>query len=161
VKLSYMDGVEVQTVAHALDLHPFMLSRWREEVRDGVVKGRRRRVDLPPRSARELKQLQALNREQAVSPNPRAARVLLEHSESANSIAWRRGRIGSGLATSRTSRSPARGAIWRSSWIATRGGRFAQEADLHDRQGRPLNAGALARGKKDKTSWASSCSPPS
>jgi transposase InsO family protein len=63
VKLSHMDGVEVQTVAYALDIHPFMLSRWRKEVRDGVVKGRRWRVDLPPRSARELKQLQALKRE--------------------------------------------------------------------------------------------------
>lgn len=66
VKLSHMSGVEVQTVAHALDIHPFMLSRWRKEVRDGVVKGRRRRVDLPTRSAREIKQLQALKRERAM-----------------------------------------------------------------------------------------------
>jgi transposase len=43
-----------------------MLSRWRKEVRDGVVKGRRRRVDLPTRSAREIKQLQALKRERAM-----------------------------------------------------------------------------------------------
>lgn len=39
VKLSHMPGVEVQTVANALDIHPFMLSRWRKEVRDGVLKG--------------------------------------------------------------------------------------------------------------------------
>jgi len=45
VKLSHMAGVEVQTVANALDVHPFMLSRWRKEVRDGVLKGRARRVD--------------------------------------------------------------------------------------------------------------------
>jgi transposase len=32
VKLSHMPGVEVQTVANALDIHPFMLSRWRKEV---------------------------------------------------------------------------------------------------------------------------------
>ena len=45
VKLSHMPGVEIQTVAHALDIHLFMLSRWRKEVRDGVVKGRIRSGD--------------------------------------------------------------------------------------------------------------------
>ena len=63
VKLSHMPGVEVQTVANALDIHPFMLSRWRKEVRDGVLKGRARRLDLPRRPAREMKQLQALKRD--------------------------------------------------------------------------------------------------
>jgi len=66
VKLSDMAGVEVQTVATALDIHPFMLSRWRKEVRDGVLKGRARRVAVPSRRARELKQLQALQREHAL-----------------------------------------------------------------------------------------------
>ena len=66
VKLSHMPGVEVQTVANALDVHPFMLSRWRKEVRDGVLRGRARRVVVPSRSARELKQLQALKREHAL-----------------------------------------------------------------------------------------------
>lgn len=66
VKLSHMPGVEVQTVANALDIHPFMLSRWRKEVRDGVVKGRARRVELPARPAREIKQLQALKRDYAM-----------------------------------------------------------------------------------------------
>src|SRR5215467_16192959 len=66
VKLSHMPGVEVQTVANALDIHPFMLSRWRKEVRDGVIRGRARRVDLPARPAREIKQLQALRRDYAM-----------------------------------------------------------------------------------------------
>jgi transposase len=66
VKLSHMAGVEVQTVANALDIHPFMLSRWRKEVRDGVLKGRARRVDLPSRPAREIKELQALKRDYAL-----------------------------------------------------------------------------------------------
>jgi len=66
VKLSHMPGVEVQTVATALDIHPFMLSRWRKEVRDGVLRGRARRVELPSRPAREIKQLQALKREHAM-----------------------------------------------------------------------------------------------
>ena len=36
VKLSQLRGVEVQAVAEALDIHPFMLSRWRKEVRDAT-----------------------------------------------------------------------------------------------------------------------------
>jgi len=32
VKLSQRDGVKVQDVAEALDIHPFMLSRWRKDV---------------------------------------------------------------------------------------------------------------------------------
>jgi len=66
VKLSRMPGVEVQTVANALDIHPFMLSRWRKEVREGVLKGRARRMDVPSRSAREIEQLQTLRREHAM-----------------------------------------------------------------------------------------------
>ena len=66
VRLSQMPGVEVQTVAHALHIHPFMLSRWRKEAREGVLKGRARRVDVPSRPAREIKQLQALRREHAM-----------------------------------------------------------------------------------------------
>ena len=44
VKLSQLKGVEVQAVADALEIHPFMLSRWRKEARDGVLRGR---VSLP------------------------------------------------------------------------------------------------------------------
>jgi transposase len=66
VKLSHMPGVDVQTVANAIDIHPFMLSRWRKEVRDGVLKGRARPVEVPSRPARELKQLQELKRAHAM-----------------------------------------------------------------------------------------------
>jgi transposase len=37
VKLSSLPGVRVQDMAGALDIHPFMLSLWRKEVRDGVI----------------------------------------------------------------------------------------------------------------------------
>lgn len=40
VKLSQLKGVEVQAVADALEIHPFMLSKWRKEARDGVLRGR-------------------------------------------------------------------------------------------------------------------------
>jgi transposase len=67
VKLSGMPGVQVQTVANALDVHPFMLSRWRKEVRDGVLKGRAKGgvVEARP-AAREIKRLQTLEREHAM-----------------------------------------------------------------------------------------------
>ena len=67
VKLSQLKGVEVQAVADALEIHPFMLSRWRKEARDGVLRGR---VSLPkvvqaPR-ARDMKRFQALKRAHAL-----------------------------------------------------------------------------------------------
>ena len=64
VKLSAMPGVQVQTVANALDIYPFMLSRWRKEARDGVRRGRARRVEGGPR--REIKRLPVLEREHAM-----------------------------------------------------------------------------------------------
>jgi transposase len=66
VKLSGMPGVQVQTVADALDIHPFMLSRWRKEARDGVLKGRAKRGVVESRRAREITRLQALEREHAM-----------------------------------------------------------------------------------------------
>ena len=66
VKLSRMAGVQVQTVADALDIHPFMLSRWRKEARDGILPGRVKRVDVASRPAREIKRLQVLEGEHAM-----------------------------------------------------------------------------------------------
>ncbi len=37
VKLSHLPGVQVKDVAEALDIHPFMLSRWRKEYREGII----------------------------------------------------------------------------------------------------------------------------
>ena len=67
VQLSQLPGVEVQAVADALEIHPFMLSGWRKEARDGVLRGR---VPMPkavtvPRAS-QVKQLQALRQRYAV-----------------------------------------------------------------------------------------------
>ena len=65
VKLSELKGVQVQDVADALDIHPFMLSRWRKEVREGRL---RARVAVA-RQARErgrVEQLSALKRQYAL-----------------------------------------------------------------------------------------------
>jgi len=39
VKLASSPDVEVQAVAEALGIHPFMLSRWKKEYREGTLKG--------------------------------------------------------------------------------------------------------------------------
>jgi transposase len=59
VRLSLQEGIQVQTVAAALAIHPFMLSRWRKEARDGRLRGRAPKAP-PPGPAREIAQLQAL-----------------------------------------------------------------------------------------------------
>lgn len=40
VKLASAPDIEVQAVAEALSIHPFMLSRWKKEYREGRLKGR-------------------------------------------------------------------------------------------------------------------------
>jgi transposase len=54
----------VQTVAAALAIHPFMLSKWRKDAREGRLRGA-----APPPTAqrrRELARLQTLEREYAL-----------------------------------------------------------------------------------------------
>lgn len=63
VRLSHQPGIEVQAVAAALDIHPFMLSKWRKEVRDGTLRGRGRNLPRVPR--REVQRLQALEQAHA------------------------------------------------------------------------------------------------
>ena len=64
VQLSQQPGIQVQTVAAALDIHPFMLSKWRKQVRDGVLRGQGRDLTVPPR--REIQRLQELERAHAL-----------------------------------------------------------------------------------------------
>ena len=40
VRLTEIEGVLVKDVAEALDIHPFMLSRWRKDAREGRIKAR-------------------------------------------------------------------------------------------------------------------------
>src|SRR5215204_6023658 len=61
VRLSQQPGIQVKTVAAALAIHPFMLSKWRKDARDGELRGRPSNAS-PPGPAREIAQLQALER---------------------------------------------------------------------------------------------------
>lgn len=61
VSLSDQPGVLIKDVADSLCIHPFMLSRWRKEVRDGVLSG------IPPapdtEAVAELKRLREVERQ--------------------------------------------------------------------------------------------------
>jgi transposase len=60
VKLSSLPGVLVQDVASALDVHPFMLSLWRRQVREGVIVARASKLDVE--TTAELRRLRELER---------------------------------------------------------------------------------------------------
>ena len=65
VRLSEQPGLQVKTVAAALEIHPFMLSKWRKDVREGLIRGRAPKAP-PPGPAREIAQLQALEKAHAL-----------------------------------------------------------------------------------------------
>lgn len=69
VKLSQLDGVMVKDVAEALDIHPFMLGRWRREVRQGKIKARvavAKEARKPARSGAEMDAFARLKRSHAL-----------------------------------------------------------------------------------------------
>jgi len=55
VQLSSQPGVLIKDVARSLDIHPFMLSKWRKQVRDGELVGK-----PPPIEATAVAELQRL-----------------------------------------------------------------------------------------------------
>ena len=61
VKLSQMRGVAVGDVAESLCIHPFMLSRWRKQAREGLIvtKG----IEVEKAVAAELKALRQMKRD--------------------------------------------------------------------------------------------------
>jgi transposase len=66
VQLSLLEGVQVQGVAKTLDIHPFMLSRWRKEYREGNLKiDKRKKVKGMTKDKKELSRLKQLEKENA------------------------------------------------------------------------------------------------
>jgi transposase len=61
VRLSQLQGVRVQDVAESLYIHPFMLSRWRKQAREGLImtKG----VEVDKEVAAELKALRRVKKD--------------------------------------------------------------------------------------------------
>ena len=61
VRLSLHPEIQTQDVAHALDIHLFMLSKWKQDYREGRLKPLRVLRRDPEKAAlqRQVKQLQA------------------------------------------------------------------------------------------------------
>ena len=78
VRLSELPGVEVRDVAASLYIHPFMLSRWRKEAREGriMTKG----VEIEKEVAAELKELRRMKKQYE--------RLKLEHEILKKAIAF-------------------------------------------------------------------------
>ena len=60
VRLSNAPGARVMDVAEALDIHPFMLSLWRRQVRERVIVARASKLDV--QTTAELRRLRDLER---------------------------------------------------------------------------------------------------
>ena len=66
VQLSLLEGVQVQEVAKTLDIHPFMLSRWRKEYREGkLIADNRKTVTPMAKDKKELSRVKQLEKENA------------------------------------------------------------------------------------------------
>lgn len=98
VRLSRLPGVAVQDVAESLYIHPFMLSRWRKQAREGLImtKG----VTLDPAVAAELKELRRVKKAYE--------QLKLEHDLLKKAIAFTSSRKTRSSPASRTSKEPTR-----------------------------------------------------
>lgn len=65
VKLSNMEGVEVGDVARTFDIHPWMLSKWRTQVKLGLIRGSAKGVPNPAVKRGELRQLRSVKKQLA------------------------------------------------------------------------------------------------
>lgn len=61
VQMSQQAGVLIKDVAESLCIHPFMLSKWRKQVRDGALKGRP--PPLEPLAVAELQRLREVEQQ--------------------------------------------------------------------------------------------------
>ena len=61
VRLSELPDVTIQDVADSLYIHPFMLSRWRKQVREGEIMAKG--VAIDKETAAELKELRRMKKD--------------------------------------------------------------------------------------------------
>ena len=54
VQLSFVVGVTIKSVAETLDIHPFMLSRWRKEYREGLIVADKRKKTPGQSAAKKI-----------------------------------------------------------------------------------------------------------
>ena len=66
VELSLSDSLKVKEVAESLDIHPYMLSRWRREYREGnLIPDKQKKTMSMIKETKELNALQKLKKENA------------------------------------------------------------------------------------------------
>ncbi|MCK9987603.1 MAG: transposase [Azoarcus sp.] len=98
VRLSQLPGVRVNDVAASLSIHPFMLSRWRKQAREGLILTKT--VEIDKDVAAELKELRKLKKDYE--------RLKLEHELLKKAIAFTSARKGTSLPSSSTVRKRSR-----------------------------------------------------
>ena len=98
VRLSSVPGVAVRDVAASLYIHPFMLSRWRRQAREGsiVVKGE----EVDKEGLAELKELRRVKKAYEL--------LKREHDLLKKAIAFTSERNATSSPSSRSSRKPTR-----------------------------------------------------
>jgi transposase len=65
VKLTEIGSIQVKQVAAALEIHPWMLTRWRKDKREGLLKGRAD-VAIDKRKLRDIEEVAKLKLELAL-----------------------------------------------------------------------------------------------
>ena len=98
VKLTALPGVAIKDVAESLYIHPFMLSRWRKEAREGriMTKG----VEINKEVAAELKALRRMKKDYE--------RLKLEHDLLKKAIAFTSEQKAKSSPSSTTKKTPSR-----------------------------------------------------
>jgi len=98
VRLSLMPGVAVQDVAQSLYIHPFMLSRWRKQAREGMIVTKGTAVDKDVLA--ELKELRRVKKAYE--------QLKIEHDLLKKAIAFTSERNATSSPSSPASRKPTR-----------------------------------------------------
>ena len=66
VELTYLEDIKIKDVAETLDIHPFMLSRWRKEYREGkIVADKKKKLTSLSEDKQEMDRLKKLENENA------------------------------------------------------------------------------------------------
>lgn len=98
VKISHLPGVAIQDVARSLYIHPFMLSRWRKQVREGEIMAKG--ADVSKEVKAELKELRKIKKDYE--------RLKMEHDLLKKAIEYTSNRKAKSSATSTTTEDNSR-----------------------------------------------------
>ena len=63
VELTHLEDIKIKDVAATLDIHPFMLSRWRKEYREGKIVSDKKKVTSFSKENQEMDRLKKLEKE--------------------------------------------------------------------------------------------------